>query len=263
MWFSCTNPPPFLPHRTSETTAAIQKRTSESTEALQKITKDASDLIQKRTAETTAIIKENIARRTTYAASVLVSWKEHIETTAVNPLLSSLGQIAARAQAVSFLQGRQPSEQFKEFASQDMCHSVTLPRREKFTQTFVVEAGMTLFYEFAVEDMDIGMKVMLRSQVDGGSKEEELVDFKKYASNQVHKGSINAGDFEKVFVFMFDNGYSLVRSKTVGYRFTVLDPEVIEKEVEETKKAGETVEAEVEEKAEVEENAQKDASTAE
>ena len=33
-------------------------------------------------------------------------------------------------------------------------------------------------------------------------------------------------------MFEFDNGYSMVRSKTVGYRFTVLDPEDIEKEQE-------------------------------
>jgi len=136
-----------------------------------------TEIIQKKTKETADVVRSEIKMRATYAKSVVESWKSHIETTAVNPLLSSIGSIAARAQTISFLKGT-VNEQFKEFTAQESCHTISLPRREKFTQTFVVDAGMTLFYEFAVQDMDVGMKIMLRSQIDGGSKEEEVRDKK-------------------------------------------------------------------------------------
>jgi hypothetical protein len=69
------------------------------------------------------------------------------------------------------------------------------------------------------------MLIKLRTQSDGGATEEDLLDMQKYAAGALHKGSIYAGDFEKVFVFVLVNDYSVIRSKGVLYRVTVVDTE--------------------------------------
>ena len=153
------------------------------------------------------------------------SFREHIEANpALNNLVSSLGDIVSRFSTSTFLQLAE-SEAWASFKALPGAHDVLIPSRSEFTQTFVVGEGKTLFWEFVVQDYDVGMMVKLRSQGDGGGLEEDLLDMKKYECGALNKGSIFAGDFQKIFVFVLSNKYSMMRGKNVLYRVTVVDAE--------------------------------------
>ena len=172
------------------------------------------------------------------AVDYLTSLALHLQSSQIVPIITSLGNLRSTfasnlfAGAAGISIGSLPppsssvasSDAYQTFKCQSLVHEVSVSAREEWRQVFVVSPRRLLFYEFVVKDLDVAMAVFLRTQGDGGAVEETLVPERRYKSGAIHKGSIEAGESEKVFVFVINNKYSLMRPKTVLYRLSVVNP---------------------------------------
>lgn len=104
-------------------------------------------------------------------------------------------------------------------------HKVEIASREKFIQEVDVgEVGTILEWKFKSEGHDIGFQLFwaaeARSKKD---KREDIIPFQRVnAHTQVQEGSIVC---EKVGVYslVFDNSFSVLKSKTVLYQINFVD----------------------------------------
>eukprot|EP00284_Hemiselmis_tepida_P012579 CAMPEP_0174928062 /NCGR_PEP_ID=MMETSP1355-20121228/22714_1 /TAXON_ID=464990 /ORGANISM="Hemiselmis tepida, Strain CCMP443" /LENGTH=463 /DNA_ID=CAMNT_0016174203 /DNA_START=150 /DNA_END=1541 /DNA_ORIENTATION=+ len=95
---------------------------------------------------------------------------------------------------------------------------IEIAARTDLKTTFNVQAGDTLKWTMAIKSYDVSFKVMMRKMMDvGGSDDEELVPSMKVDSTSVGEGTYTVQESGTV-VLIWDNGYSLLRSKTVAYR---------------------------------------------
>jgi len=95
---------------------------------------------------------------------------------------------------------------------------IEISARTDLKTTFNVQVGDTLKWTFAVKSHDVAFKVMMRKMMDvGGSDDEELVPSMKVDSTSVGEGTYTVQESGTVVLF-WDNGYSMMRSKTVAYR---------------------------------------------
>mmetsp|Transcript_31816 Transcript_31816/g.76981 ORF Transcript_31816/g.76981 Transcript_31816/m.76981 type:complete len:474 (+) Transcript_31816:96-1517(+) len=95
---------------------------------------------------------------------------------------------------------------------------IDIAARTDLKTTFNVQAGDTLKWTMAIKSHDVSFKVMMRKMMDvGGSDDEELVPCIKVDSTSVGEGTYTVQESGTV-VLIWDNGYSMMRSKTVAYR---------------------------------------------
>lgn len=68
-----------------------------------------------------------------------------------------------------------------------------------------------------MQDKDVGFGVRIRKMQDyGGSVEEDILPVEKFDTEDTIEGSWIA-DEDRTIVLVFDNSYSMLRSKTVAY----------------------------------------------
>ena len=180
-------------------------------------------------ASTTATVVVTAAQ---LAVDYLTSLALHLQTGRFENIRTSLGTLRGtfasaayeidRAASAGLADGTQ-NDAYKAFRAQTGVNECRVAAREELRQTFVVVEKRLLFYEVVVAENDIMLAIFLRTQGEGGAIEEKIVEEKRYASGAIHKGSIEAGDGLKVFVFVISNIYSRLRPKTVLYRLSVVD----------------------------------------
>ncbi|GMI07209.1 hypothetical protein TrLO_g11053 [Triparma laevis f. longispina] len=172
---------------------------------------------------------------------VVGKWLEHVrDNENVEKVLTTLGEVAVRAG----IKGG-PNASYDEFKAKPGVEEFELSRGEEKSVTYVVKPGQTLFYEFAVQNYDVGFSLSLRTQGDGGSSESDIISFERFQSGKVERGSVGCGDLEKVFTVKFGNGYGW-RGKSVSFRVSVVD----EKKDEEGGEEEKVLEEKVQEKTE-------------
>lgn len=106
------------------------------------------------------------------------------------------------------------------FASLSAGDVLDVPRRTASTQTFALDAGDALRWEFRVGSHDLGFSLRRRAMRCGGAVEEDLVAPRRYAAGVAVCGNWDAAEPCRV-VAVFDNEYSLFTAKRVVVRFRV------------------------------------------
>lgn len=93
---------------------------------------------------------------------------------------------------------------------------------QKWSNSFVVERGDTIMWEFFVLNHDVDFRVARRVMGDGGSFE---VDIPALSVHRCSSGPLRGAHVVKEdhasYVFAFDNTYSWLRPKNVAYRIIV------------------------------------------
>ncbi|KAH8065347.1 hypothetical protein JL721_8306 [Aureococcus anophagefferens] len=101
------------------------------------------------------------------------------------------------------------------FASLSAGDVLDVPRRTASTQTFALDAGDALRWEFRVGSHDLGFSLRRRAMRCGGAVEEDLVAPRRYAAGVAVCGNWDAAEPCRV-VAVFDNEYSLFTAKRVA-----------------------------------------------
>ena len=88
---------------------------------------------------------------------------------------------------------------------------------------FFVPKGKSIMWSTAIKQYDINFSVAVRVQELGGAIEQEVEPVTKlYADdNTVAVGYRKSCDIDRYLLFIFDNGYSKLRSKSVLYKIAV------------------------------------------
>eukprot|EP00286_Rhodomonas_abbreviata_P027100 CAMPEP_0181303058 /NCGR_PEP_ID=MMETSP1101-20121128/8343_1 /TAXON_ID=46948 /ORGANISM="Rhodomonas abbreviata, Strain Caron Lab Isolate" /LENGTH=584 /DNA_ID=CAMNT_0023408581 /DNA_START=34 /DNA_END=1785 /DNA_ORIENTATION=+ len=142
---------------------------------------------------------------------------------------------------VGFFLARSTTEKpFAVAVKQEKIQVMDIPARRDLKTTYVVQPGNVLNWTFAVQSHDIKFHVLIRKMKEtGGADDEELVPVMKVDSNSMGEGTYTVEEGGQA-VLLWDNSYSLMRSKTIAYRAWV-EKERVEKE---TTAEGKSAEAE-------------------
>jgi len=121
-----------------------------------------------------------------------------------------------------FLARRQKGEEdlppFDQTRKQPKVEVVEIGARRDLQTTYIVKSGDSLNWTFAVKTHDISFRVGLRRMMDvGGADMEELVPAVKVDSRAAAEGAY-AVTQDGTAVLVWDNSYSVLRSKTIAYR---------------------------------------------
>ena len=100
------------------------------------------------------------------------------------------------------------------FASASGRDLLEIPRRTASSQTFSLEAGHVLRWEFRVRSHDVGFSLRRRTMRCGGAVEEDLIDARRYPAGVGVVGDWTARESCQV-VARFDNEYSIFTAKRV------------------------------------------------
>jgi len=107
---------------------------------------------------------------------------------------------------------------------------ISVAARNEYTTAYFIEQGTLLQWSFRVQEKDIGFGVRVRKMQDfGGSVEEDILPVEKFDNADTVEGSWIA-DEDRTIVLVFDNKYSILRSKTVAYLVGTTKPTAEEAE---------------------------------
>jgi len=205
----------------SDTITYVGEKTSEITARTSEISGQVGDRVNQ--------VKEKTVERVQKGGKIIADKaeevKEFVDDNVIIPLSSSIGTILSRFKVSPFklLADR---EQYNEFLQTEGTQEIVIPARQEFTQVIMVPEGMKIVYQFMIKDLDLSFGVRLRSMGDEGAVEEDIIEFKKFASNANHEGAIFAGDFSKQFVLCFDNKYSYLASKTILFNVKTMEDDI-------------------------------------
>jgi hypothetical protein len=116
-----------------------------------------------------------------------------------------------------------PSEKYKKFKKENGTIEITIPAGVVNKIPFFVPKGKSIMWSTAISEYDINFSVAVRVQEMGGAVEQEVEPTTKLFAddNTIAIGYRKACDIDRYLLFIFDNGYSKLRSKNVLYKIAV------------------------------------------
>jgi len=113
-------------------------------------------------------------------------------------------------------------ELFAAFREERGAVAIEIQPREKVQIPFILRPGHSMTWTFAVELLDLTVRIVQRKPAAGGSKEKTLRTMDKVYAGKLYSGgvlpSISSNPNPRHIYLIFDNSASVFRAKTVCYR---------------------------------------------